>query len=900
MSNTLHLLVEGILVSVVCLTQQHVAVSAPPEMIDIPNPEFENRGEGWMLSEHGSWEAAAGRHGNACARIKSNSEARVPRCVLLTPELNELEPGMKVRVAFSARWLAGDNKVYAGFHEDKPYWCNEPPLWEGEIPPDGKWHRRQVEMRVPQFLHQETSLKLCLGFPFTSLKAGAHGEDVEYLLDDISMEVLEPGNPAAPKLPVTHSFVKGDPRDEASPYGVFWTAWKTYCRTPISDPHGYDKTHDEIRRELDLMQRIGVKWIRSIWRWDKLEWERGELDFALLDFVVTEAWRRDIRIVPALTTPPRWASTAPEDDPDYNIYPPKTDDWKTFVFRTVEHFKEHVKYWEIWNEPNVLDRWNGTVEDYFQLQKTAFLAARRADPKCKLLMGSFSGAPAHYLDGLLRLGAKDYFDILSYHPYPRKYGLKKVDYLTRRMRAVLAEYGCEDRPIWFTEIGCKAVNAGGEAGRAQFLAELYTHEFDEAVEKRFWFTFDIWHKRPDGMGHGLINTSEETVQLCPAYEAYGKVTGKLASAAQDAREGNDQCTHFSFKKRGKLISRPTGMPKPGPYYTCLVKMDGVDRFPYKYALYFSTDHDAGKGGIWLYVANGDPTDADSWKSYDQTVADGDFDYLQNKPVANPIFFDSVQGRQTETPHANVIDGTVYMTYHNVGAGHNQSTLLATSPDGVNFTRIHGKNDSVILDYDPRKEVGNGHTGYLRWRPNPFPDLDYKYVGYSLHGGGDDFYGAMWASNDAIHWDKLQVFDAIEGHAVEGNRIIRRRSIDPNSITDLGNGEFVAICSLGHRSSGGRPRRLELYEIFLGSDGKALTRRGRKILSNGPADSYDAEELETPTTIVIGNKWHMLYVGTRNKARENTVMGAVGTLDLSAPRSPGLSPTDQTRDFHRSP
>ena len=357
-------------------------------------------------------------------------------------------------------------------------------------------------------------------------------------------------------------------------------------------------------------------------------------------------------------------------------------------------------------------------------------------------------------------------------------------------------------------------------------------------------------------------------------------------------------THFSFKKCGKLISSPVGMPGPGPYYTCLVTMDQVDRFPYEYALYFSTDHDRGKGGIWLYVGSGDPTDAGSWKSYEKAVADGDFDYLQEKPIANPIFSDNVQGRQTETPHANVINGTVYMTYHNVGAGHNQSTLLATSSDGVNFTRINGKTDSVILDYDPRQEVGNGHTGYLRWRPNPFPDLDYKYVGYSLHGGGDDFHGAMWASNDAIHWDKLQIFDSIEGHAVDGDRIVRRRSIDPNSITDLGGGEFVAICSLGHRSSGGRPRVLELYEIFLGSDGKALTRQGRKILGNGPRGSYDAEELQTPTTIVIGDTWHMIYVGTRNRARANTILGAVGKLDLSAPKTPDLSHEDQTRDFHR--
>lgn len=383
--------------------------------------------------------------------------------------------------------------------------------------------------------------------------------------------------------------------------------------------------------------------------------------------------------------------------------------------------------------------------------------------------------------------------------------------------------------------------------------------------------------------------------LAGSYLAAGE---KTLPETERKNEQTRSAAHFTFQKHGKLISRPDGMPKPGPYYTTLVKMKDVRGFPFDYALYFSTDHTRGKGGIWLYVCNGIPSEAANWKSYDRAVADGDFDYIENKPVANPIFVDKIQGRQTETPHANVIDNTVYMTYHNCGAGYRQSTLLATSKDGVNFLRINGKKDSVILDYDPKKEVGDGHTGYFRWRANPFPALKYKYVGYSLHGGGNDFYGSMWASNDAVEWDKIQVFDALEGHAIAGNHIVRRRTIAPNTITRLGNGEFVAICSCGPRSSGGRKRVLELYEIYLAEDGMSLTRECRKIMVNGPPGAYDKEELDGVTTVRIGNKWHMIYVGTSSKGNVNTVMGATGKLDLSAPKSKNLKPAEQQRDFHR--
>jgi len=184
-------------------------------------------------------------------------------------------------------------------------------------------------------------------------------------------------------------------------------------------------------------------------------------------------------------------------------------------------------------------------------------------------------------------------------------------------------------------------------------------------------------------------------------------------------------------------------------------MREVANFPFDFALYFSTDHNY-KGGIWLYVCDRKHTNSLACKSYDQAVVEGDFDYLAMKPPGNPIFRDKVQGYSTETPHANVINNTVYMTYHNGGAGRKQSTLLALSKDGVNFHRINGKRNSVILDYKAGDGPGDGHTGYFRWGPNPFSGVTSKYVGYSLHGGGPQPNFAMWVSDDAVDWRRYAV------------------------------------------------------------------------------------------------------------------------------------------------
>ncbi len=340
---------------------------------------------------------------------------------------------------------------------------------------------------------------------------------------------------------------------------------------------------------------------------------------------------------------------------------------------------------------------------------------------------------------------------------------------------------------------------------------------------------------------------------------------------------------YSFTKKPALFPMPTNIPEPGPYYTCLVPMKGLDGFPFDYALYFSPDHHRGEGGIWLYVCNGDPLDSANWLSYEDASVAGHFDHIAQRPEANPIHLDNVQGTgHTETPHANIVDGVVHMTYHKNGIEQTQRTILATSTDGVNFTRLNGDEDSVVLTYNVETDVGDGHTGYFRWSENPFPGISQKYVGYSLHGGGDDYHSAIWASDDATVWKRLDILTPLEDLAVDcEDMILIWHEIDPDSIRPLGNGEFVAIAGVGNRASGGVARITELYEIFLAEDGRTLTRQSRRILPVETGDAPDTEELSSPTSVVLNDITHLIYVGATAEGTVNTVLGATGTLDVSS-------------------
>ena len=60
--------------------------------------------------------------------------------------------------------------------------------------------------------------------------------------------------------------------------------------------------------------------------------------------------------------------------------------WATFVRTAVSRYQGQINNWIIWNEPDVWDNnavghtWDGTVEDFFKLQRTAYIVIKETNP----------------------------------------------------------------------------------------------------------------------------------------------------------------------------------------------------------------------------------------------------------------------------------------------------------------------------------------------------------------------------------------------------------------------------------------------------------------------------------------------------------------------------------------
>lgn len=272
----------------------------------------------------------------------------------------------------------------------------------------------------------------------------------------------------------------------------------------------------------DLLEKAGVRWVRFGFRWNELESEKGRYNFKKIDWLVDTALKHNIKILGVIVTTPEWASGKND-----RISPPNDiKDWQVFIRTLVTHYKDKVKYWEIWNEPDIQKFWKGTPEEYINLQKISYEIIKEVDPSIKVLSAGLDGNGEKYLDKLLDLNLASYCDIIAFHPYgnsPEK-SVERV----KNFLSIMGKHNVK-KPLWFTEIGWQTggwVQGPGvvkdEETKALYLKKAYAllKPYAEAI---FWYQAV---ERPKM--YGLIEFENGNLKIMPAYWSYKEITSQSA------------------------------------------------------------------------------------------------------------------------------------------------------------------------------------------------------------------------------------------------------------------------------------------------------------------------------------------------------------------------------------
>jgi hypothetical protein len=277
-----------------------------------------------------------------------------------------------------------------------------------------------------------------------------------------------------------------------------------------------------MQRMCDLAAAAGVHWTREEFHWNWVETAPDQYDFTFFDQLVDTAYENGISIYGLVCYWTAWDPAPPFDDEFVENY---CDYLRVLVGR----YKDRIKHWEIWNEPNIFF-WPGDKDRYAVLLRRAYETIKEVDPEAQVLGISTAGIDTSFINRVLAADAP--FDALTIHPY--RHDLDVPGFVAELDRAQQLVGG---RAVWITEMGWPS-NIGGHSERTQagFVARTYLGGLAaEGVRSVAWYNF-----REDGTDpfyneyhFGLVRNQTLTPKM--GYAALATVGNLLKGTKRGAR-----------------------------------------------------------------------------------------------------------------------------------------------------------------------------------------------------------------------------------------------------------------------------------------------------------------------------------------------------------------------------
>jgi hypothetical protein len=318
------------------------------------------------------------------------------------------------------------------------------------------------------------------------------------------------------------------------------------------------------------------------YKWEKIADEEAEIR-ALSENGLTP--------IVIIYSTPRWAQ-APEADEHYcgPIAVEALDDFANFAGAVVERYSQppyNVKYWELWNEPDVSPAsvavtspfgcWGNSTDAYFgggyfaEMLEQAYPAIKAADPQAQVVLGGLllDCDPTHpligrdcssgnFLEGILQNGGGNFLDIIAYHAYTY-WSLLNKDWdmshpaWTHRggaisgkldfIQTVLDEYAVV-KPILITETSllCASIYCPGEEfydDKANAVLRAFTRVWGKGLIGATWYTLD-----GPGWREGNLLDADQLPQ--PAYYTLQFISTLLEDVRYSVSLSTDTYEGYSF------------------------------------------------------------------------------------------------------------------------------------------------------------------------------------------------------------------------------------------------------------------------------------------------------------------------------------------------------------------
>jgi len=327
---------------------------------------------------------------------------------------------------------------------------------------------------------------------------------------------------------------------------------------------------------MQAAQDAGFHWLRQEFPWEDIE-IHGKGDFEdrrhepyrsaweKYDQIVDMAAAHNLELIVRLSNPPAWTRAQGNDVGSY-APPDDFQDYADFVTAVVSRYQGRVRYYQLWNEPNIYPEWGSYAinpEDYVKLLAAGATAARAADPNVVIIAGALAATinlqpaappPANSLSDLIFLqrmydaGAAPYFDIMAVQGYglwsgptdtrmhPRVLNISHHLFI----RDLMVANGDARKPIWISEMNWNAAPAGVEARYGRVSLEQQARYLPLAYDRvlrawpwvgvaNTWYlkrATDAWEQNAQPEAYFRLLAPDFTPQ--PVYDALRAYTARVA------------------------------------------------------------------------------------------------------------------------------------------------------------------------------------------------------------------------------------------------------------------------------------------------------------------------------------------------------------------------------------
>jgi hypothetical protein len=394
-----------------------------------------------------------------------------------------------------------------------------------------------------------------------------------------TVTIMAPVSPAAtlPPSPSPSSAPAGQAREASTKEPATATAQglSPEARDPAGQLPFFGVSMNHITQKFGLAQarQAGVQVVRDpMIPWNKVEPVRTDPPtyrwqvLQGLEQELLNAADAGMIITLLILYTPDWAQAVPGHSCGA-IRADRLDEFTEFLRAVVDRYSAppyQVKYWELFNEPDVdpalvgasssFGCWGDENDEYYggrafaEMLKHAYPAIKQADPDAQVILGGLlldapDSLPTNFLTGVLKDGGGDYFDLLAFHAYtlydPGTYnwdtlpGTKWIDWggvvigKTTFLREVLREYGY-DKPLVLNESGLawgrpEEPTEDYDRAKADYVVKLYSRGLALGLANVTWFGW----KGPGWRQMALLN---QDLLATPAYRAYAFAIQQLGGA----------------------------------------------------------------------------------------------------------------------------------------------------------------------------------------------------------------------------------------------------------------------------------------------------------------------------------------------------------------------------------